>query len=121
VAAFAKNREATQSAVGIEMRATRGYERRTTMMKSPHPRLMESMRYLVEEAKIFEFKGLTGKIRKTKELTLQDPFRLQPPLQIWCGRCCAKSTTKWEFSTGGFQNGKEVGRACPDLAEGDAL
>jgi hypothetical protein len=32
---------------------------------------MESTRYVVEEAKIFEFKGLKGKILETKELTLQ--------------------------------------------------
>jgi hypothetical protein len=29
---------------------------------------MESTRYVVKEAKIFEFKGLTGKILITKEL-----------------------------------------------------
>jgi len=33
---------------------------------------MESMRYVVEGAKIFEFKGLIGKILETKELTAQD-------------------------------------------------
>jgi len=38
---------------------------------SPPPLgLMESMRYVVEGTKIFEFKGLTGKILKTKALTL---------------------------------------------------
>jgi len=31
---------------------------------------MESMRYVTKEAKIFEFKGLTGKILKTKEIAL---------------------------------------------------
>jgi len=40
--------------------------------KALHPPagLMESTRYAGKEAKIFEFKGLTGKIRKTKELAL---------------------------------------------------
>jgi len=33
---------------------------------------MESTRYVVKEAKIFDFKGLTGIILKTKEIALQD-------------------------------------------------
>ena len=39
---------------------------------------MESMRYVTKEAKIFEFKGLTGKILKTKEIGLQDQFPFRP-------------------------------------------
>ena len=42
--------------------------------------LMESMRYVVEGTKIFEFKGLTGKILKTKALTLTRSFSSVKPL-----------------------------------------
>jgi len=39
---------------------------------------MESTRYVAKEAKIFEMKGLTGKIQKTKEIALQDHFVCNP-------------------------------------------
>jgi hypothetical protein len=39
---------------------------------------MESTRYVVKQGKIFEFKGLTGKSLKTKEIALHDPFPVQP-------------------------------------------
>ena len=44
----------------------------------PPPDLMESTRYVAKEAKIFEFKGLTGKILKTKEIAQPRSFRLYP-------------------------------------------
>jgi len=37
-------------------------------------------RYVVEEPKIFESKGVIGKILETKDLALQDQFRLQTAL-----------------------------------------
>ena len=40
------------------------------LLYPPPPGLLESTRYVAKEAKIFEFKGLTGKILKTKELGL---------------------------------------------------
>jgi len=48
----------------------------------PPPCLLESTRYVAKEAKIFEFKGLTGKILKTQELGLQDPFPVQPLIDM---------------------------------------
>jgi len=40
--------------------------------------LLESIRYVVSEAQSFEFKGLTGKIRKTKELAPVDRSACKP-------------------------------------------
>jgi hypothetical protein len=46
---------------------------------------LESTRYVDKEAKIFEFKGLTGKILKTKEIGFpQDPFPVQSSVNmVW--------------------------------------
>jgi hypothetical protein len=44
----------------------------STPPKAPTPALMESKRYAVKGGKIFEFKGLRGKILKTKGIGLQD-------------------------------------------------
>jgi len=44
----------------------------------PPPGLLESTRYGGGAAKIFEFKGLTRKILKTKEIGRPDPFPVQP-------------------------------------------
>ena len=40
----------------------------------PPPGLLESTRYVAKEGKIFDFKGLTGKILKTKEISPADHF-----------------------------------------------
>jgi hypothetical protein len=48
----------------------------------------------VQEGKIFEFKGLIGKIRKTKEIGLHDPFPVQPLDKYDVADGVLKSTTK---------------------------
>jgi len=69
-AAFAKRRAAALGAIGFDMGTTRNMnvvEHKKFLQFARD--LFESMRYVGLGAQIFEFKGLTGKIGKTKELT----------------------------------------------------
>jgi len=47
-------------------------------IQPPTPRSFGINKIRDEEGKIFELKGLTRKIRKTKEIGLRDPFPVQP-------------------------------------------
>ena len=73
----------------------------------PPPDLMESTRYVAKGGKIFEFKGLTGKILKTKEIRLGRSFPMQPPYSYGVADGALSQRISVNFGSG-FQNGKEI-------------